>query len=384
MLAVVVARGPCPGVKAKWNGFGELAVERLTRYLRATAFGAGIILGCALSMTVSAAQEPAALSHVPDFDAAVARMNYPHTEADSSRSGAALPAEAQATTYDEYQSQVAQTPPVVDQPYFDLDAYLADSGHGQCGWHWQLLPNDLIYKSYLAGVKEPRSGTTITNIRGDGWLWRGILGARIGLLRFGDVHPTYPQGFQIDAEGAAHVRLDVNDDFDLRSADYRVGIPVTYGYGRHQLKFAYYHMSSHLGDEFLLKNPGIDRLNWSRDAFVLGHSMYLTDTLRAYGEVGWAFYSDVSEPWEFQFGLDWAPNAPTGFRGAPFLAANGHLRQEVDFGGNLSFMAGWAWVSDRDRHLLRMGLHYYDGKSNQYSFFNNHESQIGAGVWYDF
>ena len=100
-------------------------------------------------------------------------------------------------------------------------------------------------------------------------------------------------------------------------------------------------MSSHVGDEFLLSRPGFPRYNWSRDAIVLGYSIYMTETLRLYAEAGLATRSDVSEPWEFQFGADWAPTAPTGFRGAPFFAINGQLRQEVDFGGNLtSSLAG--------------------------------------------
>jgi hypothetical protein len=194
----------------------------------------------------------------------------------------------------------------------------------------------------------------------------------------------FPQGFQIDAECAATVRLDVDSEVDVRATDYRAGVPFTFGYGCHQTKFAYYHMSSHLGDEFVIQNPDFPRLNWSRDALVLGHSIYLTETLRIYAEAGWAFYTDVSKPWEFQFGVDWAPNAPTGFHGAPFLAVNGHLRQEVDYGGNFSVMAGWAWMSDRDRHLLRLGAHYYNGKSNQMSFYDDFEEQIGVGLWYDF
>ncbi len=163
-------------------------------------------------------------------------------------------------------------------------------GSTQPGWHWQLLPNDLIYKSYLAGVKEARSGTMLTHIQSDGWLWEGVLGTRVGLLRYGDHDPVLPQGFQIDAEGAANVRLDVEDDVNVRSTDYRVGVPFTYGFGSHQTKLAYYHLSSHLGDEFVLGNPDFDRLNWSRDAFVLGHSIYLTETLRMYAEAGWAFH----------------------------------------------------------------------------------------------
>lgn len=281
----------------------------------------------------------------------------------------------------------AGAPTVVEQPYFDLDAYL-DQGGGYprhvSERSWQLLPTDFIYKSYLAGIKEPRMAAKIVYAKNDAWLWDATLGGRIGLLRYGDNDPRFPQGFQLDAEGAAEVRLDFDNDVNVRAVDFRGGLPMSYGWGRQQIKFGYYHMSSHLGDEFLLKNPGYPRLNWSRDALVLGYSIYPVDTLRLYAETAWAFHSDVSKPWEFQFGIDWAPTEPTGWHGAPFLAVNGHVRQELNYGGNFTVETGWAWMTDRDRHLLRLGMQYYNGKSQQNSFYNNFETLLGFGVWYDY
>jgi hypothetical protein len=139
-----------------------------------------------------------------------------------------------------------------------------------------------------------------------------------------------------------------------------------------------------LGDEFLLRNPNYPRLNYVRDVLVFGHMIYLTPRLRAYGEAGWAFNSDISEPWEFQFGLDYAPLGPTGIGGSPFFALNGHLHEEVNFGGAFTAQAGWAWRSDFNTPLLRAGFHYLNGKSNQYSFYNLHEEQFGLAMWYDF
>src|SRR5690606_26754469 len=150
-----------------------------------------------------------------------------------------------------------------------------------------------------------------------------------------------------DIEGAAFPRLDLEDNRDLISADFRFGMPLTFGYGRLQTKFAYYHLSSHLGDEYLEKNPTAVRINYSRDVFVLGASYDLTDSLRIYSEVGWAFYtSGGSEPWEAQFGIDYSSPYPTGFRGAPFFAVNGRIREEVDWGGNITAQVGWQWRGD--------------------------------------
>ena len=62
---------------------------------------------------------------------------------------------------------------------------------------------------------------------------------------------------------------------------------------------------------------------------------------------------------------------------------NGHLREEVDFGGNLVVQAGWLWRGQSGR-VLRTGLHYYNGKSNQFQFFNTFEQQVGLGIWQEF
>jgi hypothetical protein len=247
-----------------------------------------------------------------------------------------------------------------------------------------VLPNSIIYKPGLASVKESRLAAHLMSLRHDGWMLDGVLGGRFGVLRYGNLADVLPQGFQFDVEASAHVRLDIPEEVDVRSADYRAGGALTWGIGRHQMRFGYYHLSSHLGDEFVLKNPGYPRLNFARDVLILSYGYNVTDNLRLYAEAGWAFAANVAEPWEFQCGIDYAPAYPTGFRGAPFVALNAHLRQEVNYGGNFVLQTGWAWRSDRKGHLLRMGLHYFNGLSNQFSFYNEHEEQIGFGIWYDF
>jgi hypothetical protein len=280
-------------------------------------------------------------------------------------------------------SRLPDAPPQGD--YLDLDNYL---DHGPVstvnGPEWQVLPSSLIYKSYLAGVKESRFGSVQNYIKGDGWVWDATLGTRVGLIRYGDRDPQRPNGFQVDAEGSAQARFYVPSDVDLGSVDFRGGLPLTWGFGAHRFKFGYYHLSSHLGDEFLLKNPNYPRLNFARDVLMLGYSYYAREDLRIYAETGWAFYTDISEPWEFQFGIDYAPARPTGFHGAPFFAVNGHLRQEVNFGGNFVAQAGWAWLSDENAKLFRIGVQYFNGKSNQFSFYNDSQQQLGIAVWYDF
>jgi hypothetical protein len=279
--------------------------------------------------------------------------------------------------------------PAVQSPesYFDLDAWMGGNQYDPLlrrdDWCWQVVPDGILYRSYLASPKESRTGTQIFNSKDDGALWDSTVGGRFGLLRFGTTDPAWPQGWQFDVEGSAQVRLDPDEELDVRSTDYRIGAPLTYAYGRHRMKIGYYHLCAHFGDEFIEAHPTFQHVNFVRDVLTLGYAYFVTENVRIYTELGYAFYNDVSENWELQFGLEYAPARPTGLWGAPFFAIHGHLREELDYSGNLALQTGWAWRGNSS-HILRTGLHYYNGLSSQYSTFRAFEQQIGAGLWYDF
>ncbi|MBX7166555.1 MAG: DUF1207 domain-containing protein [Pirellulales bacterium] len=252
-------------------------------------------------------------------------------------------------------------------------------------WQWTLLPDGLLYRSYLAGPNEPRFGGVFQHTEGVGNFWDITLGGRAGIVRYGNNSLEAPEGWQLDIEGAALPRLDLTSERDLQSVDFRFGVPITYAVGAYQAKVAYYHLSSHLGDELLEDDPTLVRDNYSRDVLVLGQGYFLTPDVRLYGEVGYAFYtSGTAEAWETQFGAEFSPAWPTGIAGAPFAAVNGYLHQELDWGGSFVAQVGWQWRGDYNRHLFRLGFQYFYGHSNQFQFLTRIEQQYGFGIWYDY
>lgn len=252
-------------------------------------------------------------------------------------------------------------------------------------WTWQLLPSGLVYRSYLAGMREPRLAGMWVHDWDLGWVVDMALGARVGLFRCGTTNALRPEGWQLDFEAAAFPRIDIENDLEMVATDYRYGIPLTFGIGHFQTKFGFYHVSSHLADEFLLRHPGYPRINYVRDGLLWGVSYYVGRDLRLYAEAGWSFNIDGgAEPWEFQFGIDYSPAEPVqSLRGTPFVAINGHLRQEVDFGGHLVVQTGWQWRGSTG-NLLRLGMQYFHGKSEQFEFYRQDEDRLGLGLWYDF
>jgi hypothetical protein len=247
------------------------------------------------------------------------------------------------------------------------------------------MPEGLIYHSYMAGVKEPRFASVWSPQKGYGKGWDAALGGRLGVLRYGTNDGDRPDGWQLDVEGGVFTRLDPNAySTPLIAADFRLGIPLTFGHGPWHFKFGYYHISSHLGDEYMLVVDEFHRINYARDALALGIGYYCTDALRVYGEMGYAPSAvGGAEPWEFQWGVDYSP-INTGYRGSLFWALNGHLRQDVDYDGNFVAQLGWQWRRRRSGGVFRLGMQYYTGKNEQYEFYTESESRLGCGLWLDF
>lgn len=85
------------------------------------------------------------------------------------------------------------------------------------------------------------------------------IGQRFGLLRY--------RGLQISGSGGIFIQFDLlAESFDMLNADFIIGVPITFSKGPFSGRFRVYHQSSHLGDELLLRNPPVRRLNYSYES----------------------------------------------------------------------------------------------------------------------
>lgn len=252
---------------------------------------------------------------------------------------------------------------------------------------WQVLPKGLMYRSYIAGEKEPRIQMVQSNdSRSKQRVWDAVLGGRVGLLRVGTCDAIKPEGFQLDLEGAVFARVLPDEPSSmLVGSDYRVGMLGTNRCEGTAIKYGYYHVSSHIGDEYLLANPTFNRINYVRDSLIIGMTQDVGYSTQIYGEFAYALGMEGgAKPLEFQFGAQYLPVAMSSLRGAPYLASNLHFREE--FGGRcgVNTSAGWGWQSLETGSRLRLGAQYYNGPSLQYQFFDQLENLFGFGVWYDY
>ena len=242
-----------------------------------------------------------------------------------------------------------------------------------------LLPRDDLYAPYLAAPKEPRIGDVKFYEPDQGWLWDVTLGGRAGLVRasFSSVI------LQLDIEGAAFVRLDLDDDRDLIASEFKYGAHLFAQVAGISFRLGYYHLSAHLGDEAERLFPGRRPNGYSRDTIVAGIAVQ-ADSLRTYLQVGFApVVNGPAEPWEIEIGAEVLPPC-RDYWGNAFAAMHVHLRQENDFGGVVSLEAGWRWQPTQFGTILRIGLHGSIGRSPHYQLYEFSERQIGVAGGIDF
>ncbi len=252
-------------------------------------------------------------------------------------------------------------------------------------WACHLLPDGLLWHSYLAGPHEPRFSTVLFGDTNEGIFWDATVGGRVGLLRYGTPGSKRPQGLQWDLEGAVMTRLDLLHAEDVESMDYRFGTEITAADGPWAMKFGYFHISSHVGDEYIIRNPTYQRINYVTESLVWGASYAPIEAIRTYGEVVFAFKtSGGAKPFQFQTGLEYMPITLDAFHGGPFGAINLNFREAVDYSVSTTVQLGWSYQGPGSERRFRFGVQYGAGPTSQFAFFPRREEYIGGGVWFDY
>lgn len=265
------------------------------------------------------------------------------------------------------------------------------SSYGTSGgsWVWQTLPIGTIFSNYLAAPNESRTAVLWNHDDDRGWLADVTLGGHLPLFRYGPRnYYQVPEGFQVGIEGAAQLRVDMDKELGIDTANFRFGVPLSFGNEMLQIKTGYYHISSDMTDRTVFINgvPVSKReLDYSRNSWLLGISCRFPQAWRIYAEADYAFSGERMKPWHFQFGAEYSPlDLSVGLRGNFFAAVNARLFEEHDFDGNLCVQLGWQWRGEANR-ILRVGVQYLGGVSEQYRYIQSkREHKIGLGIWYDF
>jgi uncharacterized protein DUF1207 len=217
------------------------------------------------------------------------------------------------------------------------------------------------------------------------------IGDAFGLLRVGGSKAG--NGFQISLQGSVFAQFDLDvNTYDLINADYVIGLPITMRSGAFSARVRLYHQSSHLGDEFLLRenNPTFERENISFEAAEMILSLD-GGPFRVYAGGEYLLRRDPSdlERYVAHGGLELRPSRRLArfgsVAGMRFVAAGDFkASEEQDWKPSVSVRTGFEFDRPRDTDPpgRRWGLLFeaYTGPSPYGQFFRNDVQQIGVGI----
>jgi hypothetical protein len=189
---------------------------------------------------------------------------------------------------------------------------------------------------------------------------------------------------QIGIQGAVFALFNLDaPSSDLVNADYWIGVPLSARRGPWSIRARFYHQSSHLGDEFLLGNPGINRVNLSYEA-VDAHLSYEWERVRVYGGLGYLVHSDPSDLKRAyaQAGAEYVQPGAAGR--LDFIAAiDLRASAELDWKISRAIQAGLE-LRNASTRRTRLMLEAYAGHSPNGQFYRDRLSYYGVGIYFGF
>ncbi len=223
-------------------------------------------------------------------------------------------------------------------------------------------------------------------------------------ISYGDTFPIYrfyqipchiPGQMQFELQGALWGVFDpFCEETALVNTDYYVGLVTTWRCNTWSARARFYHVSSHLGDEFLLEHPGYDRRNPSAEYVDLFISKYVTPDLRFYGGAGVIVHQDSSFVCkrfyaEGGFEVHFHQLGFVGIRNRvlvnPFFAL--HLRYSADFRHHVDQTYALGYEIQKLSGLyrrMRAYFEYHDGYSLEGQFCHKPTSYLSFRLSYGY
>ncbi len=237
-----------------------------------------------------------------------------------------------------------------------------------------------------------------------------VMGDNTIAVSIGDTFPIFrwfhvgmPGGdLQLDVEGGVWAVFNYsdipckkeNETCELVNADYLLGIPVSYAFDEWSFRGRIYHISGHLGDEYLVNRPCClcERVNPSFEALEFLASYQATPGIRVYFGPGFVIHSDSSfkiDPVYLDYGTE-IRMFGTKFSyhrlyGTPFLAVDIENWQQHDWEFDIFIRAGYEISKLQGTgRKMRIFLGYHDGFSYEGQFFNERTSYGEFGISWGF
>lgn len=268
-------------------------------------------------------------------------------------------------------------------PATALLAQVPDSAQVETRRDRGFLPR-IAFRPLISDPNEPQLGTAL---RSGKFSNRGSLD---GIASFGATLPIIgfnPGGgnaiVQIGAAGGAIARFDMKTVAnDIVSEDYEIGLPVWVRAGAFGARLRVYHRSSHIGDEFVLNNPGFTRFDMTYEAVeaILAASF---GAGRAYVGGDYIYHNVTTEidPGVLRAGADVISESgfTTGSLRARLVGGvDLKASRDLEWSVSKSAVAGFELSRLESRSpSMRILLEFFSGPSQAGQFYGKSERYIG-------
>lgn len=279
--------------------------------------------------------------------------------------------------------------------YLDTDSCsCCDDGCNSCGedycngttqycypvWGVWLPESPLLFLPFVA---DPRQVCYSVGWRfNDQVLKKNIIdvsyGDTLGIIEWCNVWPWCGR-MRIDIEGALWaVFSPLEESAPLINADYYVGVPITYGICNWSFRLRVFHISSHIGDEFLLNHRHFKRKNPSAEYLDFSVSNNITEDIRIYGVLGLILHQDESfrnHRFYAEAGMELrlyeVGSCCFGSQiyGVPFFGMHFRYRRDFKHHVDSTYVLGYEWQKRRGLfRCVRAFMEYHDGYSVEGQF----------------
>ena len=256
-----------------------------------------------------------------------------------------------------------------------------------------LLPSGHLFKPLLADPRWAHFSAAFRNYQND-----NFDGKDIGSVSFGETIPFYRANIgETTAQWDVGIQAAVFSDFnlgaessDLVNTDFIASLYSSMRIGQFSAFGRIYHQSSHLGDEFLLRQIGtkFERVNLSYEGLDLRLSYELPFGVRIYGGGGGLFHREPDDLkiWSAQYGVEFRSPWRMEFAAMrPIIAVDLKNFEENKWNTDVSARAGVEFenlqVLGRKLQLL---VEYFNGYSPSGQFYNDKVEYVGIGAHYHF
>lgn len=230
-----------------------------------------------------------------------------------------------------------------------------------------------------------------------------VSGNNIVAVSFGDFFPIYRffnvwrwgGELQFDLQGALWAVFAPTHKYaPLINADYYVGIPITYAVGCWSFRLRGYHISCHIGDEFLMLKPDFERRNPSSEFVDFFVSYVYAGQIRLYLGAGGALTQDHTFKSSRIFAEAGTEIRPAALRyysaknklyGVPLFAMHFAYRDKHNTHVDSTYILGYEWGKCSGlQHKTRAFFEYHDGYSLEGQFANRRTRYLSLKMTYSY